>query len=167
MIFRTSLFTLLLLLTPCGVAESSVRNSSATGPAIATTGQALTIVNGPWRFHIGDDARWADPGFDDSAWELYTIDPIHVPLNAPEVLDAAPLPGWQGHGHSGYVGYAWYRISVDHASDGTPLAILMPQYVDDAYEIYVNGKQIGAFVNSRGIALCTLHVQSFFPSRPE
>src|SRR5580692_651430 len=95
MIFRTSLFTLLFLLTPCFAAESSVQRLSATGPATATTGQAVTILNGPWRFHIGDDARWADPGFDDSTWELYTIDPIHVPLTVPQVIEATPLPGWQ------------------------------------------------------------------------
>ena len=25
-------------------------------------------LDGPWRFQMGDDPRWADPAFDDSAW---------------------------------------------------------------------------------------------------
>jgi hypothetical protein len=144
MIFCTSFLVLVFLIIPSSVAQSSMQKLSKTDPPIATTGQAVTIVNGPWRFRIGDDPRWADPGFDDSTWEEYTIDP-HVPLTLPEVIEDAPLPGWQGHGHSGYVGYAWYRISVDPPSDRDALGILMPRYVDDTYEIYVSGKQIGAF----------------------
>ncbi len=26
-------------------------------------------LSGPWKHHPGDDPRWADPAFDDSAWE--------------------------------------------------------------------------------------------------
>ena len=68
-----------------------------------------TLLNGPWKFHAGDDPQWAGIDTDDSGWE--TID-----------LSAAPgshdgdvgLPdyagGWMAHGHSGYQGYAWYRL---------------------------------------------------------
>jgi hypothetical protein len=28
------------------------------------------VLNGTWRLHPGDDARWADPGFDDSSWPV-------------------------------------------------------------------------------------------------
>ena len=150
MIFRTSVFIFVFLIIPSSVAESSVQKLSKIDPAIATTGRAVTILNGPWRFQIGDDARWADPEFNDSTWEAYTIDPIHVPLTLLEVIENAPLAGWQGHGHSGYVGYGWYRISVDPPSARDALAILMPRRVDDAYEIYVNGKQIGAFGQFKG-----------------
>jgi hypothetical protein len=34
----------------------------------------MTVLNGPMRFHTGDDADgklgWASPGFDDSSWAL-------------------------------------------------------------------------------------------------
>src|SRR4051794_28763493 len=33
---------------------------------------AATLLDGKWRFHIGDDPRWADANANDSGWE--TID---------------------------------------------------------------------------------------------
>jgi hypothetical protein len=40
-----------------------------TRPAVvtATVGRAVTTLTGPWKFHVGDAARWADPDFDDSS----------------------------------------------------------------------------------------------------
>jgi hypothetical protein len=29
---------------------------------------AATLLDGAWRFHTGDDPRWADPNADDSSW---------------------------------------------------------------------------------------------------
>src|SRR5215475_15824374 len=50
----------LFALTPnCGVA--------ATVPV--TLGRSVIHLTGPWKFHTGDEAAWADPNFDDSAWE--------------------------------------------------------------------------------------------------
>jgi hypothetical protein len=143
--FRTIVFVVTLMLTLGCVAASSMQGPSAAEPPIDTTAQTVATENGPWRFHVGDDARWADPAFDDSRWETYAIDPVHAQLTVPEALEAAPMSGWQGHGHPGYVGYAWYRISIDAAYDRSALAILMPQHVDDSYQVYANGKQIGAF----------------------
>jgi hypothetical protein len=163
MSFRTSPCLLALLLIPCCLAESSMQTRPTTDPASVTTEQAVTIVNGPWRFHIGDDARWADSGFDDSTWEAYTIDSAHAPLTLSKAVDGALLGGWQAHGHPGYVGYAWYRISVDPASDRGALAILMPKYVDDAYQIYVNGQQIGAFGQFEGHHLTYTTFPKLFP----
>src|SRR5262245_19058488 len=36
-----------------------------------------TLINGAWRFHVGDDPRWADANTDDSGWE--TLDMTAVP----------------------------------------------------------------------------------------
>jgi hypothetical protein len=164
MIFRTSPSLLaLLLILPCCLAESSVQTHTTADPARVTTGQAVMIVNGPWRFHMGDDPRWADPGFDDSTWETYTIDSAHAPLTLSKAVEGAQLRGWQAHGHPGYVGYAWYRISVDPASDRGALAILMPKYVDDAYQIYLNGQQIGAFGQFQGHHLAYTSQPQLFP----
>src|SRR5271156_2667243 len=164
MIFRTSPSLLaLLLILPCCLAESSVQTHPAAGPASVTIEQAVAIVNGPWRFHIGDDARWADSGFDDSMWEAYTIDSAHVPLTLSNAVEGAQLGGWQAHGHPRYVGYAWYRISVDPGSDRGALGILMPKYVDDAYEIYVNGQQIGEFGKFEGNYLAYTAYPKLFP----
>lgn len=150
MILRIYLLFILLAITGDCIAQAGVQDLLTAGPAIAGASQEATILNGPWKFHAGDDPRWADPGFNDADWQTYTIDPGHALLTLPEVLEASPQPGWQAHGHPDYVGYAWYRISVDGASSGSALAILMPQYVDDAYQVYVNGKQIGAFGQFEG-----------------
>jgi hypothetical protein len=88
---------------------------------------------------------WADPNFDDSAWQDYMVDPKHTALNAVQAIQSDALPGWQQHGYPGYTGYAWYRIRLQAPPDASSLALLMPQYVDDAYEVYVNGKKIGNF----------------------
>jgi len=51
----------------------------------------------------------------------------------------------QRHGHPGYTGYAWYRIRLQRPPDARSLALLMPQHVDDGYDVYVNGQKIGSF----------------------
>lgn len=145
MMFRPFFLAVTLVVTSGCLAEPSLQESATVPSPTGETAQAVAILNGPWRFHVGDDTRWANPGFDDTAWETYTVNPGHASLTVPEVIQAAPLPGWRAHGHPRYLGYAWYRISIDPGSDRSTLAILMPAYFDDSYQIYVNGKQIGAF----------------------
>lgn len=145
MMRRPFLLALTLVLASGCFAEPSLQESATVPLPTGETAQAVAILNGPWRFHVGDDAHWADPGFDDTAWETYTIDQGHASLTVPEVIQAAPLAGWRAHEHPRYLGYAWYRISLDPGSDRSTLALLMPAYFDDSYQIYVNGKQIGAF----------------------
>src|SRR5690349_24264221 len=38
---------------------------------------AATLLDGPWKFHVGDDPRWAEIGADDGTWE--TIDLTAAP----------------------------------------------------------------------------------------
>ena len=52
-------------------------------------------LDGNWRFHTGDDPAWADPAFDDSAWEK-----INVTTSLPE------------QGVESYSGYGWYRLRL-------------------------------------------------------
>ena len=35
--------------------------------------RAITILDGQWRFHTGDDPRWADPAFNDSDWPMVNL----------------------------------------------------------------------------------------------
>lgn len=80
-----------------------------------------------WRFSIGDDLRWAEPGFDDRRWSR-----IEVP------------GAWEDEGYDDYNGYAWYRCTFSF-SDRTdqPTTLLLGQ-IDDVDEVYINGKRIGA-----------------------
>ena len=151
--FKPVLFTLLLYL---GVSISiHAQDSSGTAANAAamqiTIGQSIFALNGPWKFHIGDSPKadgsdaplWSQPEFDDAAWQNFKLNPNVLSLTATKALQADELPGWQHYEHHGYTGYAWYRIQVRAPIDTTSPAILMPQYVDDVYEVYVNGQKIG------------------------
>jgi hypothetical protein len=112
------LFLLLCLALP-------VRGQDTTSFKTQDPGKGFVEVGGNWHFHTGDDLAWAQPGYNDSNWEQLRGDQT-----------------WGAQTHPSYVGFAWYRkpIEVDGASK--PLTILMPP-VDDAYELYWNGKKIG------------------------
>jgi hypothetical protein len=103
---------------------------------------AATLLDGNWRFHIGDDARWADAHADDGTWE--TIDLSARPgshdgdVGLPDYVS-----GWMAHGHPGYTGYAWYRRPVDVPSGAASWDILGPTLVEDGYELYWNGQLLG------------------------
>lgn len=87
------------------------------------------VVNlkGGWKFHIDDEATWSSPGFDDSPWESIQ----------------APSP-WEDQGFYGYDGFAWYRKKFDgRALDKKENYYLGLGFIDDADEVYVNGKLIG------------------------
>jgi sialate O-acetylesterase len=47
-----------------------------------------------WRFHTGDDPRWAAPDFDDSRRSLL-----------------AGNKSWVEQGYAGYAGVAWHRVT--------------------------------------------------------
>ena len=92
-------------------------------------GRGSVPLDGLWQFHLGDDPRWSSPSFDDSAWE--TI---------------GTASSWGSQDHPGYTGFAWYRrhLKIDAvAGDISAYALLVPP-VDDAYEVYWNGKLIGS-----------------------
>ncbi|WP_420238104.1 diguanylate cyclase [Telmatobacter bradus] len=91
-------------------------------------GKGSVALKGPWQFHTGDDPAWASPALDASAWEQIDAD-----------------KPWGMQGHFGYTGFAWYRIRLELTSaPGIPaqFSLLLPS-IDDACEIYWNGKLIG------------------------
>src|ERR1041385_2520880 len=80
-------------------------------PDPSTLRAAAPLLDGPWRFHIGDNPRWANADVDDSAWE--TMD-LSAPASSNDGDVGLPnyVSGWMAHGHPGYKGYAWYRRTV-------------------------------------------------------
>jgi len=88
-------------------------------------GKGFVEVGGKWHFQTGDDLSWAEPGFDDSGWEQLRGDET-----------------WGSQTHPSYAGFAWYRKRIEITSAGGPLTLLMPP-LDDAYELYWNGKKFG------------------------
>ena len=107
-------------------------------PDPAGSGQTL---DGAWRFHAGDDARWADPAADDRSWDRIAL------VSRPEVHDGdvgipGYLEGWRARGHPDLEGFGWYRRQVTLPPRGD-LVLIGPPAVDDAYEAYWNGQRIG------------------------
>jgi hypothetical protein len=103
---------------------------------------AATLLDGPWRFHTGDDPRWADANSDDSSWE--TID-LTTPPGSHDGDVGLPdyVGGWMSHGHPDYHGYAWYRRVVQVPPGQTSWDILGPTLVENGYELYWNGRLLG------------------------
>ncbi|MGB6309929.1 MAG: hypothetical protein WBF89_19260, partial [Steroidobacteraceae bacterium] len=123
---------------------------SRTAPEPLILGAAAAALDGPWRFHTGDDARWSDPGLDDSDWESVDLSASRS-AHDPDVGLTRYVPGWQTKGHHGYFGYAWYRIRVPvQAASGIALALCGPFYVDSAYQLFTDGRLQGEAGNFAG-----------------
>ncbi|SHM54380.1 glycoside hydrolase [Mucilaginibacter sp. OK098] len=117
---------------------------AAANAAPLTIDHSLITLNGPWKFKTGDNQQWANPNFDDSHWE--TVD-LTAPAGAHDgdVGLTGYVPGWAAKGHGTYAGYAWYRIHISLDSlSGNTLALAGPPAVDDAYQIFINGKLWGS-----------------------
>src|SRR6266568_9493881 len=116
-------------------------------------GDSLVALNGPWKFKVGDSPvdsatnapMWAEPGFDDSSWETVDLTPKSGSYD-PTSGTSGYVSGWTAKGHPGYWGYAWYRLRVEiEAKPDLSLALTGPSDVDDIYQIFDNGRLIGAF----------------------
>ncbi len=116
---------------------------AGTRAVSVTLDQAMFRLNGPWLFHVGDNPRWAEPGYDDSGWQVMYLS---APASATDGDVGLPhyAPGWSARGHAGYFGYSWYRLHLNlRAPAGKSLALLGPWAVDSAYQVYANGKFLG------------------------
>lgn len=149
----------LLLLGLCAQAGTA---SAAGQPVSVVLGHSVVALDGPWKFHTGDDPHWADAGFDDSGWE-------NMDLSAPPDAndgDVGITPytsGWSSKGHPGYQGYAWYRLrSTVTPPAGEALALLGPWAVDSSYQVYADGALLGGIGDFSG-ATPTAH-GSHYPS---
>lgn len=132
-----------------GFAVALLFCSLAAGQQTVRIGQAAVELTGPWRFHAGDNLAWAQPDFDDSTWGTMDLAPPQGSRD-PIVGSSGFVPGWTARGYAGYSGYAWYRsrVTVENASSNpatAALALKMPDSVDDAYQVYVNGQLAGEF----------------------
>jgi hypothetical protein len=137
---RRGCWALLILLG--SVSAAGAQTAPAAGkpvgasptPAAATSsvklGESSIELNGPWKFRTGDNIAWAQTDFDDSSWAD---------------MDLTPQTGWTATGYKHYAGYAWYRLRVNVEGADHGLALKMPDQVDDAYQVFVNGQEIGSF----------------------
>ncbi len=116
-------------------------------------GHSVAPLYRGWKFTVGDSPidpktgtpLWAQPNFDDTAWENVDLTPKEDSEN-PITGTNGYVKGWTSRGHPGYWGYAWYRIRlrIESAFD-TKLALAGPAGVDDAYQLFDNGALLGSF----------------------
>ena len=123
--------------------------SAQPGFAKGTIGDAVLVLNGPWKFHPGDNMEWARPNFDDSSWGSLDLTPPEGSYD-PITGSSGFVPGWTATGYPKLEGYAWYRLHVrvenlSSSAGAVPLALTMPLNFDDAYQVFVNGRLIGQF----------------------
>ena len=121
-------------------AQTPTQTPTPTAKSAPTPTPTLLTLDGPWRFQIGDDPRWASPSYDDSAW-------------TPIMLSRAIAD--QGFG--AYTGFAWYRISLTPAQlamlADQPAAIMVtPNSVGQA-TLYINGIAVN---QTRGMGSLTM-----------
>ncbi|MBB5342202.1 PP2C family protein-serine/threonine phosphatase [Tunturibacter empetritectus] len=135
---------LLLLLGFAGVlrGQKSPAVPTPRSQLEATLGDGTVELSGLWKFRMGDNIAWAQPDFDDSSWGTIDVTPPAGSAN-PELGTSGYIPGWTANGYPKQSGFAWYRLKVNVQSSHGRLAIKMPNEVDDAYQLYVNGQLIG------------------------
>ncbi|MGA7856427.1 MAG: GGDEF domain-containing protein, partial [Terracidiphilus sp.] len=115
-----------------GLSSPAVAQSQAAVLSVDGLGKGSVPLEGPWQFHLGDNGEWALPqaGDDqqDVGWE-----------------QISPDKTWGAQGHPAYTGYAWYRkhLHLTPAAGAAPDFALLIRRIDDAYEIYWNGRLVG------------------------
>jgi hypothetical protein len=113
-------------------AQSPAPHPVAPGSAVQTIDAAslssVLDLDGPWRFHAGDDPHFADPALDDSAW----------PAIRPNQRFQTPfIPAVNGD-------YLWARIHIRVPITPGRLALAVYPAQTVQYEVFVNGSPIGS-----------------------
>ena len=85
---------------------------------------------GPWKIMLGDDARYADPGYDDSSWDTVTMPGSLMPYILPRTGRIS--------------GVLWLRktVYVDRDLSREDLGLIMGR-IANADETYFNGIRVG------------------------
>jgi hypothetical protein len=112
-------------------------------PVSIRLGHSVAALNGPWKFHAGDNPNWANPNAEDASWETVDLTP-RPGAHDSDVGLSGYVAGWQARGHRGYVGYGWYRLTLTvNAPAGAALALSGPPDVDSAYQVFLDGHLLG------------------------
>ena len=98
-----------------------VFHAAGRNPTDVTFGPWTAELQGPWRFHAGDDMKSAAPSFDDSSWT--------------SLLNPGPVPRQNGT--------FWIRLHLRLGVISEPGLMLGP--IADAYEVYWDGQRVGQF----------------------
>lgn len=93
---------------------------------LATRSELNIILDGPWRFQVGDDPDgekgWATPAFDDSHWPLMR-----------------PDRSWNEQGFKDNGGSFWYRARLLVPAGAEPLGLYIRRIIG-SYQVFVDGQ---------------------------
>lgn len=127
---------------------------------VTSFGKSVDYLYGPWKFQAGDSPLdptthtplWATSTFDDSKWENVDLSPEAVSASTDPMAEFfQTVPGWGARGHSGYWGYAWYRIRLRvQIPQSEHLAFAGPNSIDDGYQLLYDGRLVGSFGDFTG-----------------
>ena len=114
---RLSLLLLVAIMAPAAFAQIS-----HSLPSVNFRPGLSPLVQG-WRTQAGDNLAWAQPDYDDSAWQ-------------PATLSAdTPLPA----------GQRWYRMRLHLKADDPDLALLLIA-PSDSFEVWIDGQRVPGFL---------------------
>lgn len=104
---------------------TALPSTSATAAEDPDRTVSVDLEGDEWRFTLGDDPSWSEPGLDDSGWEQ-----VSVPNDGAAFAD--------------YDGFGWYRLTFDLPVEaaGTNLVASLG-FIDDVDEAWLNGEKIG------------------------
>jgi len=125
---RAALLVLVFLFVAGFQAAGATRDH--TEPVVLTQNRLEGIfpLGGDWKYHPGDDPRWADPAFDDSSW----------PEVSSDLSDPDRVPG-------GWPGIGWFRRSVLLDPDAETKTIGVWTEQVGALDLYVDGELAVSF----------------------
>ena len=84
-------------------------------------------LSGYWKFSIGDQMSRKEVSYDDREWDQIST-----------------KDSWENQGYNGYDGFAWYRTTFPtNIIPQNKKIYLHLGFIDDADEVYLNGKLIG------------------------
>ena len=84
----------------------------------------IAQVDSAWRFHLGDDPRWAQPDFDDSNWPTLR-----------------PTEDWIPQGYPRFTELAWFRFRLRAPAHTQSLVLDLPT-IPKSYQLFSDGKLV-------------------------
>lgn len=106
------------------IAVSGAHAQAADAVDLEAKRVSVTMLDGSWRFHAGDDARWARAGWDDSGWKA--IDPWN---------------DWVGQGYTEENHMAWFRFRLK-PKPGSSVVILALPGIPRAFQLFSDGVMV-------------------------
>ncbi len=87
---------------------------------------SVVKLTGAWKVHAGDEARWAEPAYDDSGW------------------DELQLPGsYSGQGQAGELAWVRKRFELPPSLQGQPLLFMLGGVRGGHATVFMNGTEVG------------------------